>query len=304
VSNRYFRPLGELLQEFWQSSSGGQTGSGASFGLRTGLLDLDTLLGGLSRASLTVCAATGAAGKSCLALQLARTAAVGQNARVAIFSIQHSGEDAALRLLAAEIGVDLARLQLGLLSEIEERRAMSAVVSLAAMSLYIDDSMPTTVSQIRTKLSRLCAEIGGVDLVVVDQLELLAIDHETASLDKHDVNATALRELARDFELPIVATAGLRFPASASSAVPQLTDICGDGGVEELADVVMFLYREDIYVTREDWETRNFDQPYPEGITKLIVAKHRNGPTGVVHLRFRNHLSRFEDLMVVEEESA
>jgi len=86
--------------------------------------------------------------------------------------------------------------------------------------------------------------------------------------------------------------------------IPMLSDLRESGSIEQDADVVMFLYREDIYVTREEWETRNFDRPYPEGITKLIVAKHRNGPTGVVHLRFRSNLSRFEDLMVIEEETA
>jgi replicative DNA helicase len=83
-----------------------------------------------------------------------------------------------------------------------------------------------------------------------------------------------------------------------------LSDLRESGSIEQDADVVMFIYREDVYVTREEWEQRNFSEPYPEGITKLIVAKHRNGPTGIVHLRFRNHLSRFEDLMVMEEEIA
>jgi replicative DNA helicase len=83
-----------------------------------------------------------------------------------------------------------------------------------------------------------------------------------------------------------------------------LSDLRESGSIEQDADVVMFIYREDVYVSREDWESRNPIDPYPEGITKLIVAKHRNGPTGVVHLRFRSNLSRFEDLMVVEEESA
>jgi replicative DNA helicase len=114
-----------------------------------------------------------------------------------------------------------------------------------------------------------------------------------------------LKMLARELDVPVIAAAQLsRAPEMRQPHIPMLSDLRESGSIEQDSDVVMFLYREDIYVTREDWETRNFDQPYPEGITKLIVAKHRNGPTGVVHLRFRNHLSRFEDLMVIEEESA
>jgi replicative DNA helicase len=114
-----------------------------------------------------------------------------------------------------------------------------------------------------------------------------------------------LKMIARDLDVPVIAAAQLsRAPEMRQPHIPMLSDLRESGSIEQDADVVMFLYREDIYVSREDWEMRNFDQPYPEGITKLIVAKHRNGPTGVVHLRFRNHLSRFEDLMVLEEESA
>jgi replicative DNA helicase len=114
-----------------------------------------------------------------------------------------------------------------------------------------------------------------------------------------------LKMLARELDVPILAAAQLsRAPEMRQPHIPMLSDLRESGSIEQDAHIVMFIYREDVYVTREDWEMRNFDQPYPEGITKLIVAKHRNGPTGVVHLRFRSHLSRFEDLMVIEEESA
>ena len=296
MSNRGFRRLSEILVDFWDVSADVQTQASATELLRTGFLDLDALLGGISRSTLTVCAAASGTGTSVLAAQMARNAAFGQSARVALFSIQHPAEVVARRLLAAESGVDSARLQAGQVSESEECRVMDGVAGLSKVGLYVDDSCPISVSDIRAKLTRLSGGIGGVDLVVIDGLNLLAAETDLRAGAPVDANAMALRELARDLEIPIVATTSLRFLSSGTSRIPQLVDIGGEGIVEELADVVMFIYREDVHVTREDWETRNFDQPYTEGITKLIVAKHRNGPTGVVHLRFRNHLSRFEDL--------
>jgi replicative DNA helicase len=246
-------------------------------------------------------------GKSSLLLNFARNAAVGQNARVAIFTIEMAGEQLAQRLLAAECGVDASRLRLGQMTEAEERRAMAATGELSGLEIYIDDSSIVTVGQLHTKLRRLAQQLGGVDLVLIDYLQLMqgASRHRDNRVQEVSEISRGLKMLARELEVPIIAAAQLsRAPEMRQPHIPMLSDLRESGSIEQDADVVMFLYREDIYVTREEWETRNFDQPYPEGITKLIVAKHRNGPSGVVHLRFRSHLSRFEDLMVIQEESA
>jgi replicative DNA helicase len=300
-------PLRQLLEEFWETPGIDSVLAGTIGAVRSGFMDLDTLLGGFHRSDLIICAARPSVGKSALLLNFARNAAVGQNARVAIFSIEMSGEQFAQRLLASESGVDASRLRLGQMSELEERRAMTATGELSGLEIYIDDSSIVTVGQLQTKLRRLSQQLGGIDLVIIDYLQLMHGGGRRSDNRVQEVSeiSRGLKMLARDLDVPIMAAAQLsRAPEMRQPHVPMLSDLRESGSIEQDADVVMFIYREDVYTTREEWEMRNFDKPYPEGITKLIVAKHRNGPTGVVHLRFRRELSRFEDLMVVEEESA
>jgi replicative DNA helicase len=300
-------PLRQLLDDFWETPGIDSVFAGTIGAIRSGFMDVDTLLGGFHRSDLVVLAARPSVGKSSLLINFGRNAAVGQNARVAIFTIEMSGEQLAQRLLAAESGVDASRLRLGQMTEAEERRAMNATGELSGLEIYIDDSSMVTVGQIQTKVRRLAQQLGGIDLILIDYLQLMQGSSRTRDNRVQEVSeiSRGLKMLARDLDVPVIAAAQLsRAPEMRTPHIPMLSDLRESGSIEQDADVVMFIYREDIYVTREEWETRNFDQPYPEGITKLIVAKHRNGPTGVVHLRFRNHLSRFEDLMVIEEETA
>jgi replicative DNA helicase len=300
-------PLRELLDQFWETPGIDSVLTGTIGAIRSGFMDLDSLLGGFHRSDLLVLAARPSVGKSAMLLNFARNAAVGQNARVAIFTIEMAAEQLAQRLLASESGIDASRLRLGQMSEIEERRAMNATGELSGLEIYIDDSSLVTIGQLQTKLRRLAQQIGGVDLVLIDYLQLMQGAGRSRDNRVQEVSeiSRGLKMLARDLDVPIIAAAQLsRAPEMRQPHIPMLSDLRESGSIEQDADVVMFIYREDIYVSKEEWETRNFDQPYPEGITKLIVAKHRNGPTGTVHLRFQRNLSRFEDLMVVEEETA
>jgi replicative DNA helicase len=299
--------LRTLLDEFWDTPGINAPFAGTIGSVRSGFMDLDQLLGGFHRSDLVICAARPSVGKSALLLNFARNAAVSQNARVAIFTIEMAGVQLAQRLLAAESGIDASRLRLDQMSELEERRAMNATGELSGLDIYIDDSSMVTVPQLHTKLRRLKQQLGGLDLVLIDYLQLMHGGARSRDNRVQEVSeiSRGLKMLARELDVPIIAAAQLsRAPEMRQPHIPMLSDLRESGSIEQDADVVMFIYREDVYVTREDWEMRNFDQPYPEGITKLIVAKHRNGPTGVVHLRFRNNLSRFEDLMVLEEETA
>ncbi|HEY8173095.1 MAG TPA: replicative DNA helicase [Dehalococcoidia bacterium] len=300
-------PLRDLLDRFWETPGIDSPFAGTIGSIRTGFMDLDTLLGGFHRSDLIVCAARPSVGKSSLLLNFGRNAAVGQNARVAIFTIEMAGDQLAQRLLASESGIDASRLRLGQMNEAEERRAMQATGELSGLDIYIDDSSVVTVSQLQTKLRRLKQQLGGLDLVLIDYLQLMqgGARHRDNRVQEVSEISRGLKMLGRDLDVPIIAAAQLsRAPEMRQPHIPMLSDLRESGSIEQDADVVMFIYREDVYVSREDWESRNPIDPYPEGITKLIVAKHRNGPTGVVHLRFRSNLSRFEDLMVVEEESA
>jgi len=302
-------PLHHYLEEFWSTPGPFEVGSSpeAMGPVRSGFMDLDTLLGGFHAKDLVVIAARPSVGKSALLLNLARNAAVGSHACVAVFSLEMSGESLAQRLLAAECGVDGSRIRLGQMNDLEQRRAFNASQELSGLDIFIDNTSMTTVPQIQAKLRRLEQLYRKADLVVIDYLQLMTAGGRYRDNRVQEVSeiSRGLKMLAVENEVPVIAAAQLsRAPEMRQPHIPMLSDLRESGSIEQDADVVMFIYREDIYVTKEEWEMRNFDQPYPEGITKLIVAKHRNGPTGVVHMRFRNHLSRFEDLMVLEEEIA
>jgi replicative DNA helicase len=299
--------LRNLLDEFWEHPGIDSVLVGSIGAIRAGFMDLDQLLGGFQRSDLVVVAARPGVGKSALLLNFARNAAVAQNARVAIFTIEMASDQLVHRLLASESGIDVSRVRLGQRTEAEERRLMAATAELHPLEIYIDDSSVVTITQLQAKLRRLHQQLGGLDLVVIDYLQLMHGSGRYRDNRVQEVSeiSRGLKMLARDLDVPIVAAAQLSRAAEIRQThVPLLSDLRESGSIEQDADVVLFLYREDMYVNRDDWEAAQPEGIYPAGITKVIVAKHRNGPTGQVALHFRSHVSRFEDLMPVDEETA
>jgi len=298
-----FVHIKDVLDGFWEGPGLEAFKGGLQGSVRTGFMDLDTLLGGLKRADLIVLAARPSLGKTSLALNIARNAAVGQNAKVAIFSLEMAAEQLVQRLLASESGVDSTRLRLGLHTEAEERRVMNALGILSAIDIYVDDSAVQRVTEIRSKALRLHRD-KGLDLVIVDYLQLI---HGTERGDNRvqeiSLISRSLKELARELDVPVIAVSQLsRAPEMRSPHIPMLSDLRESGSIEQDADVVVFIYREDVYVRKEDWEMSHPEgNPYPAGDAQIIVAKHRNGPTGTIHLRFRQKLARFEDLLLRDE---
>jgi len=274
--------------------------------VRTGFVDLDTLLGGLKHSDLIVLAARPSLGKTSLGLNITRNAAVGQGARVAIFSLEMAAEQLAQRLLASESDVDSTRLRLGQHTEREERRLMHALGTLAQAEIYVDDTAVPTVMEIQAKAKRLHRE-KGVDLVIVDYLQLIRGEGRNDNrVQEVGHISRSLKGLARELDVPVIAVSQLsRAPEMRTPHIPQLSDLRESGSIEQDADVVAFIYREDVYVAREQWQASHPEasgDTYPAGIAQIIVAKHRNGPTGTVHLRFRQRIAKFEDLLVREEE--
>jgi replicative DNA helicase len=298
-----FVHIRDVLDGFWEGPGLEAFKGGLQGSVRTGFMDLDTLLGGLKRADLIVLAARPSLGKTSLALNIARNAAVGQNAKVAIFSLEMAAEQLVQRLLASESGVDSTRLRLGLHTEAEERRVMNALGILSAIDIYVDDSAVQRVTEIRSKALRLHRD-QGLDLVIVDYLQLI---HGTERGDNRvqeiSLISRSLKELARELDVPVIAVSQLsRAPEMRSPHIPMLSDLRESGSIEQDADVVVFIYREDVYVRKEDWELAHPEgNPYPAGDAQIIIAKHRNGPTGTIHLRFRQKLARFEDLLLRDE---
>jgi replicative DNA helicase len=278
--------------------------------IMTGYNDLDLLLGGLKRSDLVIIGARPSVGKSSFALGIARNAAVKQGANVAFFSLEMSSEQLAVRLLAAESGVDSTRLRFGQQTELEERRIIRATGELSEGNIWFDDTPVLTAAELRAKARRLSGE-RGVDLVVVDYLQLMQ-GESTFSGRENRVQeisyiSRTLKGLARELEIPIVALAQLsRAIESRHPRTPMLSDLRDSGSIEQDADIVMFLSREEMYTTPEQWAEQHPDMPlsaYPRGVADVQVAKNRNGPTGSVQLRFRDRLAKFEDWVLRTEES-
>jgi replicative DNA helicase len=302
---RDFVHIRELLAGYLENAEAGLGAVAAQArAVTTGFMDLDTLLTGLKRGDLVIVAARPSLGKTSLVLNFARAAAARQSATVAFFSIEMAAEQLVQRLLAMESGVDSTRLAFGQHSDRDERRISQALGVLSDLSVYFDDSAMLTVAEMRAKARRLQME-RGLDLVLVDYLQLMHSGMRNENrVQEVSYISRSLKQLARDLDVPVIACSQLsRAAESRANNVPQLSDLRESGSIEQDADVVMFIYREDKYVAREEWQRQHPDRPadsYPAGITQIVVAKHRNGPTGTIHLRFREKMARFEDLLVRE----
>ena len=265
--------------------------------VRTGFPALDEILGGLQRSDMIVVAARPSLGKTSLALGIARHAAVEQRARVAIFSLEMAREQLVQRLLASESGVDTKRLRLGEQTEADERRIMEATGILSEAPVFVDDSPILRMVEMRSKARRLHFE-RGIDLIIVDYMQLMRGDGREGRVQEISEISRSLKELARELDVPLVAVSQLsRAPEWRASHRPQLSDLRESGSIEQDADVVIFIYRDDVYHTKEEWE-RQHDierEPYPRGVADIIIAKHRNGPTGEAKLRFVARTVKFVD---------
>jgi len=260
---------------------------------------LDSFLGGLQRSDLIVLAARPSVGKTSLALNIARNTAINQKACVALFSLEMSQQALVQRLLSNEAKVDSRHVRLGQYTEDEERRIMEASGILSEAPIFIDDSPQLRIVEMRSKARRLHFE-HTVDLVIVDYLQLIQGETRGESRVQEVSEITrSLKALAREINAPVVAVSQLsRAVEWRASHKPQLADLRESGSIEQDADVVLFIYRDDMYFTEDQWKKEHdIDmEPYPKGIADLIIAKHRNGPTGEIKLRFLPRTTKFESL--------
>ena len=307
TSERGFVPLGSVLDVYLQGDIGDVSLSDEP-PLQSGYSDLDGLLGGLQRSDMLIVGARPGLGKSSLALNICVNAAkTGQVC--GIFSLEMSREQVAMRILVAESGVDSHRLRLGLLSEPEENIIADAVGALSGLPIYIDDTPFQTTMDMRSKAQRLKLE-HGLDFLVVDYLQLIQGMGSRRGYGENRVQeiseiSRSLKGMARDLNVPVFTCSQLsRVVENRPGHRPQLSDLRDSGSIEQDADIVMFLYREDKNYTEEEWEQHAPGRPYPRNIAELIVAKHRHGPTGSLHLYFRDNLMRFDQLAHYQESVA
>jgi replicative DNA helicase len=265
---------------------------GDILGVPTGFAKLDKLLGGFQKSDLIVLAARPGVGKTALSLNFALNAAKRYGQRVAFFSLEMSSEQLVQRLLASETGINQQKLRLGEINEQEWQMLVEAAGVLSESLLFIDDTPAMSALELRTKARRLQAEYG-LDLIVVDYLQLMRGDTRVENrVQEISYITRSLKGLARELNAPLIALSQLsRAVESRSDHKPILSDLRESGSIEQDADIVMFIYRED--QSKENSERKN--------IADIIVAKHRNGPTDTVPLYFDRELTRFADLEMTRQ---
>jgi replicative DNA helicase len=256
-------------------------------GLPTGFVDLDYYTSGLQKGDLIIIASRPSMGKTALCLNVAQHVARATGHPVGVFSLEMSKEQLVLRLLCSEARVDAHRLRTGQLQEKDWTRLAKAYAELLQTNVFIDDSAMLTPLEIRAKCRRLMAE-QGLGLVVVDYLQLVTGAGRTENRQQEISSISrSLKGLAKELSVPVVALSQLsRAPEARTEKRPQLADLRESGAIEQDADVVMFIYREEMY--KETEENR--------GLAEIIIGKQRNGPVGTVKLAFLKQYTRFENL--------
>jgi replicative DNA helicase len=297
---RDFVPVREALgQYFEEAGPPTATREGEITHILTGFTALDDFLGGLQRSDLIVLAARPSLGKTSFALNIARNTAINQKACVALCSLEMSREAVVQRLLASEAGVDSRKVRLGRFGEKDEIKIMEASGILSEAPIYIDDSPQLRALDIRSKTRRLHYE-RNIDLIIIDYLQLIQGDGKNETRVQEISKITrALKTLARELDVPVLAVSQLsRAVEWRASHVPQLADLRESGSIEQDADVVLFIYRDDMYFSAEDWsKVHDIEkEPYPRGIADINIAKHRNGPLGQIKLRFLSRTAKFDNL--------
>ena len=293
--DRGFIPLRQIYDQFLEERAAITEGLAQDNApIMTNFHDLDELLGGIQRSDMVILGARPGLGKSTLVTNIALNAAK-SGSTVGIFSLEMSQEQLALRILAADAEIDAHRLRLGLYTEAQEQRIIDSIGNLSDLPVYIDDTPIQGMVEIRSKARRLSLE-HGLDLLVVDYLQLIVGkgrgDNRVQEISEI---SRSIKGTARDLNVPIITCSQLsRLVEGRPGHRPQLSDLRDSGSIEQDADVVLFIFREDVYYTEEDWGQHFPTRPYPRNLAEIIVAKHRNGPTGSVKLRFRDNLIRFD----------
>ena len=248
-------------------------------GVPTGFVGLDNLLAGLQKSDLLILAARPSMGKTSFAMNIAQHVAVNEGIPVGVFSLEMSKEQLIDRMLASEAGIDSWKLRTGNLEDTDFEKLNKAMGTLAEAPLYIDDSAMANVMEMRTKARRLQSE-HDLGLIVIDYLQLMSGRQNYGENRVQEISeiSRGLKGLARELNVPVIALSQLsRSVEMRSPKIPQLSDLRESGSIEQDADVVMFIYREDYY--EKDSERKN--------VADILVRKHRNGPTGEIELFFQ-----------------
>jgi replicative DNA helicase len=258
-------------------------------GLETGFADLDQMTSGLHPSELIIVAARPSLGKTSLCLNIAEHVAIRKHRTVGIFSLEMSKEQLVKRLLCSEARIDAHRINTGYLNKEDWHRLSRASGDLSETKIFIDDTATITVPELRSKSRRLSLE-HGLDLIIVDYLQLMSGSSHRYENRTQEISqiSRGLKAIAKELTLPVIAVSQLSRAVEARRGDhrPQLSDLRESGSIEQDADVVMFIYREDMVNPTEE----------NEGLAELIVSKQRNGPTGSIKLAFSKQFTKFDSL--------
>jgi len=283
-----FAPISELIDESWPELERTMTEGHQSVGCATGFRDLDYIIGGFRPANLVILAARPSMGKTALALNIARNVAVDQGKGVALFSLEMSKMEVVNRMMCSEARVDHWRVQRGMLRPEEWSKLAAACTPLHTAPVFVDDSASLNLMEIRAKARRLRAKEKNLGLIILDYLQLMMGDLGAENRQQEVSRISrGLKILARELDVPVLALSQLsRQVEQRAGNKPVLSDLRESGSIEQDADVVVFIYRDEVY---------NRDSP-DKGTAEIIVGKQRKGPIGECRLAFAQNYTRFADL--------
>ena len=271
---------------------------GTAAPIMSGFADLDEVLGGFLRSDLVILAARPSVGKSTLGLNIAMNNAKAGHT-CAIFSLEMTADQLAMRALAAETGIDSHRLRLGLYNQAQEELLIDAIGKLSELPIYVDDTPYQGMVEIRGKARRLASD-RALDMIMIDYLQLVQGQHRGGPANRvQEITeiSRSLKVLAGELHAAVIACSQMsRMVENRPNHRPQLSDLRDSGSIEQDADIVAFIHREDLYTTEDEWGQTHPGQEYPRNIAEIIVAKNRKGPTGSIRLEFRDHLVRFDSM--------
>ncbi len=288
-----FEPLSDVLERGFAQIEKLFNNKGTITGVGSGFTDLDAKTSGFQSGDMVLIAARPSMGKTTFALNIVEHAALKENKSVVVFSLEMSKEQLAYKLLCSEANVDMLRLRTGTLEDKDWENIAMAAGPLSKAKIYIDDTAGVTVMEMRSKCRRLKIEYG-IDLIVIDYLQLMSGGTGTDNRQQEVSEISrSIKALAKEMECPVIALSQLsRAPEQRADHRPMLSDLRESGSIEQDADVVMFLYRDEYY--NKETEDKN--------IGECIMAKQRNGPVGTVKLAWLGQYSKFGNLDVIHRE--
>lgn len=292
-----FKTIGEVMRSTQQELERLAKNQNEITGIPSGFYDLDKLTSGFHPNELIILAARPAMGKTAFGLNLAVNAAQKTDKAVAIFNMEMSAEQLALRMIAAAGGIEQNKLKTGRLEHNDWKKVNEAMSELGDTNLYIEDSSGMTISEIRAKCRRLATQEKGLGLVVIDYLQLITGSAKYEGNRQQEVSeiSRSLKTMAMELKIPVIALAQLsRSVELRENKRPIMSDLRESGSIEQDADIVAFLYRDDYY-NKSTGDSSNVS------ITELIIGKHRNGGTGTIELLFERDMSNFRNYIKKEE---